>query len=238
MVAGVVAGAGYYMGERLHGPRESNPKGFFESPRINWINEDLLARVLPRRPPLIGRWWHPDRPCRRQRWVARLPVGTDVPCSPRAAARIATEVSQSPFCFKDPRFSYTLPAWRSFLKDTVYICVFRDPMATAASIVKECASMPYMSGLLMNTRIAVEVWRLMYEHILRRHMHEGEWLFVHYDQVLHGDGMNKLERILGTAVNRDFPDSKLRRSVAVEPAPADAGDVYQELCELAGFEKE
>jgi hypothetical protein len=32
MVAGTLAGAGYFMGERLYRPRESNPRGFLESP--------------------------------------------------------------------------------------------------------------------------------------------------------------------------------------------------------------
>jgi hypothetical protein len=144
-------------------------------------------------------------------------------------------VTHEPFCYKDPRFSYTLPVWRPFLHNTVFVCIFRDPMATAASIVKECASMPYMAGLAMTLEIAAEVWTVMYEHILRRHAAQGEWLFLHYEQVLTGDGLDALERCLQCRVDRDFPEKRLRRSQANQPAPENAQRTYDELCQRAGF---
>ncbi len=222
------------MGDKLYGPRESNPKGFFESPTINWINEDLLAGVVPSRPPLLGRWWFRDRPLPRQRWLARVPVATEIPCPRRIARRIEAEVRKAPFCFKDPRLSYTLPAWRPFLTDTVFVCVFRHPMVTAASIVKECDRMPYLSSLIMTTEIAVEVWQLMYDHILQKHLHEGDWLFLHYEQMLRGDGADRLEKFVGAAVDHGFPDKDLRRSVAAEAPPLAAMRTYEALCTLAG----
>ncbi|UCG17197.1 MAG: sulfotransferase [Phycisphaerales bacterium] len=237
MVAGVLANCGYYMGENLHPGRDSNPKGFFESPLINWINEELLAQVVPRRPPILGRWWFRDRPLPRQRWLARVPVGTLIPCPHPIATRIQAQVDRTPFCFKDPRFSYTLPAWRPYLADTVFVCVFRHPMATAASIVKECQAMPYLRNLRMNTESAVEVWALMYEHILRRHRQEGQWLFLHFDQVLRGNGADRLEEFIGAPVDRSFPETELQRSAASGTGPTAVMQVYQELCTQAGCEQ-
>jgi len=55
-----------------------------------------------------------------------------------------------PLCYKDPRFSYTLPAWLPCLHDTRRICIFREPGLTAESIVTECRTMPYLANLEMN----------------------------------------------------------------------------------------
>jgi len=235
MVAGTLARAGYFMGEGLYQPRDSNPKGFFESPDINGINESLLARVTPRRPPVLGRWFFRDRPQRNQRWLARVPPGAAIPCPARTARGIARLVGREPYCFKDPRFCYTLPAWRPFLKGAVFVCVFREPAATAASIVKECRSVPYLRSLSMSFATAVEVWMRMYQHVLRIHRNEGEWIFVHFEQVLTGEGVTRLEQHLGILADRDFPEAGLRRSSSDATVPPPAMKLYEELCEEAGY---
>ena len=48
MAAGVLAHAGYFMGERFYPPDAGNPRGYFEDPQINGINEDLLAEATGR----------------------------------------------------------------------------------------------------------------------------------------------------------------------------------------------
>jgi hypothetical protein len=234
MVAGTLAGAGYFMGERLWKPTDANPKGFFEDEEINAINEDLLARVLPSRPRLLGRWFFHDRPKWNQRWLARVPLDVAIPSPPDLTDRIRAQTGHRPFCFKDPRFCYTLPVWRPFLGDAVYLCVFRRPADTAASILKECDSARYLRRLTMDFDIALEVWTLMYAHVLRQR-HEGEWLFVHYEQVLEGDGLQRIADFIGTRLDRDFPDRALRRSRSDRPVPAETSDLYDELCRIAGF---
>ena len=98
MVAGTLGRCGYFMGERLYAGRPSNPKGFFESPDINGINETLLAKVLPRRPPVIGRWFFRDRPVRTQRWLARVPLGTHMPSVATVESRITRLVAREVRC--------------------------------------------------------------------------------------------------------------------------------------------
>ena len=117
MVTGALASAGYSMGEGLHAPRAANPKGFFETREINGINEELLAPHLATNP-VLGEW---------QRWLGILPREARLDVPPRLAARIRQATARRPFCFKDPRFSFTLPAWRDALEDTGFVCVFRDP---------------------------------------------------------------------------------------------------------------
>ena len=228
--------SGYFMGERLYRARGANPKGFFESPDVNGVNEDLLGRVIPGRPPLIGRWFFRERPARRQRWLARVPLDATIPSTRGLSKRISGLVARQPFCFKDPRFCYTLPVWRPFLSNVVFVCVFRHPAATVTSILKECATAPYLSTLSMNFERALEVWSLMYQHVLRIHIREGDWLFVHYDQLLSKTGFALLEDRLDVRVDRDFPDPTLRRSKPEGEIPGAVEQLYSELCALAGWE--
>lgn len=235
MVAGALGGGGYYMGERLYPAREANPKGFFEDPEINGINEALLAQVVPTRHWALPGNLFRSRLGRGQLWLSMVPVGTEIRCPPRIARRIMEQTAKAPFCFKDPRFSYTLPAWRPFLKDAAFVCIFREPGRTAYSILKECRDAPYLHDLPMDFDKAVSVWTLMYRQILEVHRHAGDWLFVHFDQILDGSAIARLETVLRTEVDAQFSDPALKRSPNDSDAGPEALRVYGRLCELAGY---
>jgi hypothetical protein len=164
-----------------------------------------------------------------------VPVGTPIPASPALAARIAAQTARSPYCFKDPRFCYTLPAWRPFLGEPVFLCVFREPDRTAHSILKECQSADYLQGLPMDFATAVAGWALMYRHILEVHRHAGEWLFLHYDQLFDGATLSRVESVLGAPLDRQFPERKLKRSPRGGPVGAEILAVYEQLCSLARY---
>ena len=235
MVAGSLSHAGYFMGDNLMPPTRGNPKGYFESFDIEAINEDLLSSVLPARPRgIIGRFFK-SRPIRSQRWLARVPVGIEFHCSKEVAGRIRHLVIKEPYCFKDPRFSYTLPAWRSWLKNTVFICVFRDPASTIFSILKECKNEKYLHSLSMSGKRALQTWILMYKHILDVHRYKGEWLFIHFNQVLEGNGLEKIAISTGAKVDSAFPDTRLNRSSVKDEIHGKSRDIYMELCNLAGY---
>ena len=225
MLAGTLSQSGYHMGEHLIPADRANPKGYFEDDEINAINEELLTPITPAL----------TRPAYGWRWLATVPLGTPIPSSPSLSERIAVQAARSPFCFKDPRFCYTLPAWRPFLKDTVFLCIFREPERTAHSIVKECQCADYLEGLPMTFAKAVQVWALMYRHILEVHRHAGEWLFFHYDQLFHDATLSRVEGELGVSVDRQFPEEKLKRSPTGGRVRAEARAIYGRLCEIAGY---
>jgi hypothetical protein len=75
----------------------------------------------------------------------------------------------------------------------------------------------------------------MYSHILKIHQFEGEWLFLHYDQVLKGEGLKKLATFTEASIDYSFPDTSLRRSKREQPIPKKTEKIYQQLCELAGY---
>jgi len=237
MVAGCLARAGYYMGDALVPARESNPKGFFEDLEINnEINEPLLAQVVKDRVRFMGKEFFRKRPVQGQRWLAEVPLIAKLNCPHEIAERILRHVCREPYCFKDPRFSYTLPVWRTFLRDTVFVCVFRDPGTTAASILKECQNEEYLRSLSINFDRALSVWEMMYRHIVEKHQYEGEWLFLHYEQVVNGQALERLANFTDADVDHTFPEEFLRRSFSYTSVPKRICTLYDRLCNLAKYD--
>ncbi len=236
MTTGIFAKAGYFMGDNLYSGDESNPKGYFEDVEVNSINEDLIAQIFPQRPAgILGKTLFRSRMGVGQRWLAQVPVGTNISCPPPIEERIKKLTARSPYCFKDPRFCYTLPVWRRFLGDPIFLCVFRHPAVTASSIVTICKKETYLRSLPMSLTTAVRIWELMYRHVLENHAREGEWIFVHYNQFLDGSVFSRLEKSLGIAVDKGFIDAKLKRSLPAGQAADSAMDTYRKLCALADY---
>ena len=225
LAAGLLARAGYCVGRRLLEPDPGNPRGHFEDREVNRLNEELLAPYAAH----AARAGY-SRPLRRgERWLAALPP--DVAVGPRPELRdpIAAAVPASPFCLKDPRFCYTLAAWRGALGDPLYTCVFRHPLATARSIARDVR----YGDLVVDLAAALAVWRSTYAQVLGRHARQGDWLFVHYDQLLDGSGVRRLGERLGLALDPAFAERSLSRSSAEGAVPAALAAVYADLCAAA-----
>lgn len=221
------------MGNELIPARQSNPDGVFEDLQVRSINEAALAPLLPCRRPNV----ESDRhiPEQWQRWLARIPVGLDIPSSPQIETAINELISNEPYCFKDPRFSYALPLWRPHLRNCVFVCMFRDPASSAASIVRFTKEFELMHSLEITFEEALDAWALQNRHILEQHRHRGEWLFLHLDQLIFEEGLDKLAEFTGAKVNRSFPNAERRRTFSDVGVPMEVTRIYKELCELAGF---
>lgn len=235
LVAGMFSDSGYHMGDDLLPPAAANPRGFFESNEINLINEKLL---YPADPPTLRRasgrllksrfnWGH--------RWLADVPLEWE-PKPDRSISRAIERITRvQPFCFKDPRFCYTLPAWISADKETFRICVFRDPESTAASIVKVATTAPYLKRLGVDTDRALSVWAAMYEHVLKKHADKGDWAFIHVDQVVTGDGVERLEEALNVSLARTLIHPQDLRQVSTKTRSPKIDGIYAELCARSSY---
>lgn len=228
LAAGLLAHAGHNCGDDLLPPDEGAPTGFFEARVVNQVNELLLASYDDAFLPLDG---YSRRLRHGERWLAVLPDDVEVQVPDGAARAIAEAVPASPYCCKDPRFGYTLACWRPFLGDPLFVCVFRHPGATAQSIARDVR----YGDLTVDGEAAAELWRAIYTRVLARHRHEGEWLFVHYDQLLDGSGTERIARAVAAPLDPDFADPALRRSRPDAAPPAKTAPIYEELCGLAGY---
>jgi len=232
MAAGLFARAGYFMGDDLYSPTTSNPKGFFENKEINDINEELISGVRGEgvfRYKYFSRY----RPKLGQKWIARVGLNAKFRTDETVLGKIKKLTGRHPFCLKDPRFSYTLPVWRPFLGDAVYLCVFRHPSLTVQSILKECREVDYLRDLKINEAIASEVWYLQYAHIIRNSSDFGDWVFIHYDQIANGEAFDHLEKITGATVDRSFPQKDISQSRGIQSTNTENLEIYAKLCDLA-----
>ena len=233
--AGCLANGQYFMGNDLIPARVSNPDGVFEDLHVRSINEEVLAPLLPPRRPNV----ESDRhiPEQWQRWLAHFPVGIEIPSSPQIKASINELISNKPYCFKDPRFSYALPVWRSQLENCVFVCMFRNPASTASSIVRFTKEFELMHSLEISFNEALDAWTMLNRHILEKHRHQGDWLFLHLDQLIYGDGLDKLAEFTGAEINRAFPKAERRRTFSDVGVSEEVTRVYDKLCDLAGFDR-
>lgn len=237
LLAGTLSKAGYFMGDHLWPPNEFNPKGIFEDKVVNWVNEELLQTVVPKAPRRPLRWVYRRHAFRYgQRWLAVVPLEVEIRPLAGVEPLIKELVNRQPFCFKDPRFSYTLPGWRSWLHDTVVLCAFREPARTAHSILNSLNRNPRLSNLSLQFDQALHVWTSMYEHVVQKHRYHGDWVFVHYEQIMDGSIGPRIRSSLGIDPDLEFPDGKLRRSPASGDLPERTRQVYAQLCELAGYD--
>ncbi len=232
MVAGSLRRAGYEMGHGLKAGTSSNPLGYFESVEINDINEDLLRPVVaPLQGTAVSAWGLVHPTVRKdQHWMACLPPAAETPADPDLNARMAVATARRPFCFKDPRFCYTLPAWRPHLgPDTVFVCVFRQPGRTVTSMMRDCEEQAYMRDFKLTARFAWQVWIHMYDRVVRAHRRQGRWLFLHYDQAAGGRGLRRLSRFLGAPADPKFPVPALKRSADLKNTPRAARVLYWKM---------
>ena len=241
MFAGILHDAKYYLGEKLHPPKDSNPKGFFECAEINGINEKILKNYDKPNNRLLnnnGEGYNVYRPSYCQRWLISIPRKVCIINNDNVIEeRIKDFITTQPFAFKDPRFSYTLPVWQKYLTtDTIYICVFREPNITVESILKECNTRKYLNNFNITREEAYEVWLNIYSHILKNYFYYPEnFLFVHYKQILSGKALNTISKKLGVELCYGFVEKKLNRTISNDPTPKKNIHIYKKLCNLAQF---
>lgn len=236
MVAGAIAAAGYFVGGDLIGARSANPKGFFEDRGINRINEELLAPFVPRRRSGVLSPLTRHHPRHGQRWLATLPIDTWPVSNDDIDAKIDSYVAQRPFCFKDPRFSYTLPVWHARCDfEPVNICVFRHPGRVVESVARELSEARYLRDIRLSKRRIATMWTRQYEHILDMSSMSGVWIFIHADQIINRSRVPALESVLEAELDKNFADQSLSRATSTR-IPTGTVSTYQMLCERADYQ--
>jgi len=240
MVAALFRNSGIYQGEALLPATDSNKYGYFECKYINRINDRLIERML--------QWWKGNR---RLRPYLSPVAHRDPRCYWTAAPRrlrfieplgwewkqMRPFTERQPFCYKDPRFNLTLPIWHHYVPGAVrQIVVFREPHKTVDSMLRD--RQMYDPPLAFDARWGYLSWYRNYRRLLRELSRDGQWLFVHYRQVLSGEAMPAIEAFAGTRVDASLIDPGISKTQTVEPDRSTrgarrCGRLYQELVERA-----
>lgn len=87
----------------------------------------------------------------------------------------------------------------------------------------------------MNFDGVLQRWLSMYRQIFDIHRHQGDWLFLHYRQILSGSSIPRLEAFLNTRIKPGFADARLAHSFDSGEVPDEVIAVYEPLCNLAQF---
>lgn len=240
MLAGCFDGVGYYLGDNYIDKRDANPKGFYEDSRINQINEDILRNYVLNIPEKYRRIFFPQLTMYNARWLARIPLRKEIKPHKTPDPRILEILKKQPFCYKDPRFSYTMPVWLPYLPtNTVFLCVFREPQKTANSILKECNTAPYLKHLKIDIEKSLGIWKSFYSHTIKNYLaspDRNNWKFIHYNQILDGSVIDELNKFVGVKLNSGFPEKNLKRSKSDYSIKRKYNKLYSTLCELSGYD--
>jgi len=245
MVAATFRSSGAFMGDQLIKATLSNPHGYYEDRYVNRLNNDFIRRLVG--PPLLG-WRIRGKFFRTVHTVPgaffmaaprRIP---ELQPTPEEIDKIRSFTKREPFCFKDPRFSLTLPIWLPYLPaDTGFVVVFRDPMRTVASMIRH-AWEEYQPALPVTENWGYVCWQRTYLRLLRFSEGSTKWIFVNYDSLLEGSGTTRLSEFVGCALNFSQIDRKTSRS-AIHDWPKsrvgqDCRAVYDHMRELASTPEE
>ena len=245
LMGGILHQAGYYMGEGLYPARHSNPKGFFECALINGINERILEPYDYKNQnndyPNLGKVFSPYNPGTGHRWLSYITEETRIGSHDSLVKQqIKESVSVLNFAYKDPRFNYTLNIWMPFLKkDTVFLCIFRNPSDTIDSVIKECSTAEYLADFAINQKLTEILWQNSYSHLLRivRQYPARKFVFIHYNQLLEGTVTDMLSSLLRTDINSHFADQSLNRTSSKYIVNRKTQKIYKHLCQLANYKK-
>ncbi len=241
LMGGILHEAGYYMGEDLYPPRDTNPKGFFENALINGINERILKKYdftsLNRENPLKDSKWSPFNPDDGHRWLTYIEKDTEVNFSDEPIDDdIKNVLSHKPYAYKDPRFNYTLNVWNKYLEnDVLFLCIFREPWITIQSTVTECNTAEYLLEFSIDAELAEQLWRNSYLHLLKQRERIGadRFIFIHYKQLLDASVLPYLSGKLEVNLNGGFASADLNRIKGDQSISEETEDLYSKLSEIA-----
>ena len=159
------------------------------------INEYLLSAAAPEGGTL-GRL--------QQRFLL-TDRGLSFEVEPSLRERMDRAVAGSQPLHADPRFCHTLPAWRASFGEARFVCVFEDPAAAGDETLRTLVRTPEYGGVALDFEGATELWGQMYRRVLDEHSAEGEWLFIHADELETGEGCARLEAFTGVQLQPLLP---------------------------------
>jgi hypothetical protein len=222
MLAGCFRNTGAFQGNLLLDPTPMNPRGYYEDHGVNTLNNGIIHKILY--PFRALRLLSPLRPIPhrdpRLYWLAapsRLPR---IALTKDVERGVCQMLQQQPFCFKDPRFSVTLPTWQPYLPaDTKYLVVFREPGRTVDSILQAMGQDYYRSAPSLSREWCLTLYRRTYQRLLVRAAGKPNWLFVDSEEFVRDEGVRRaLEQFADAGLDVGEIDPSQQRS---RPGPVD-----------------
>jgi len=241
MLGGMLFNSGYFMGDNLYPPNETNPKGFFECDFINGINEHILIAYDDQKKHDQSYFSNyknsPFKPNYGQRWLAYFDHDTNVNnLNEEIEHKIRLALAEPVFAYKDPRLNFTIPIWNKFLNlETVFIVMFRNPIVTIQSVLDECKRSDYLKDFYIDKHLAETIWQNNYLSILKHVQEIGmdRFLFIEYEQLLKGEKTKVLNDFLDAKIIDNFPTSLLNRTKSNIEVSEETIGIFENLLKLS-----
>lgn len=224
LVAQLLASGGVGFGEHLLPASPANPRGFLEDVRVTELNDELLA------PHVVGTGAVPV-PSPHLAWAGAPADDALVVADPLQRERMGELLaSAAPIGVKDPRFVWTLDAWRPVLRPgTVLVAVVRHPAEVATSLRAMWErDRPYWGDHEMTVDRGLQLWLAAHRRLLA-HVRHGRWLVVDHGALLDGRGPATLAGFTGRELDPGTVATDLHRSDRAEPVPPAAEELYDGL---------
>jgi hypothetical protein len=237
LVAHLLHTCGVYLGadHDLVPAAAANPDGYWEHRRFVEINDELLA--------ILGGDW--DTPAAipdpgSVQWVENPRLAR---VRTTAEALCASFAGHSPWGWKDPRNSLTLPFWRSRISDLKVVVCVRHPLEVAASLGRVDPNATIAAG--------VDRWMAYYRRLLAD-APEATRILTHTGSYFCDPGaeIRRVAKFAGLTPGADLverglgiirPDLRRNRFTHDEVADfdlsADVLDLYARMCEEAGWDE-
>ena len=223
MVARILGECGLYLGEpdELVPATPTNPEGHFEHIDFLRVNKAVLRK-------LFASWKIPPR---RAAWLV---LGRRLAGLRAEASELVRRMEpHSPWLWKDPRTSLTLPFWLPLLPDLRVVLCVRDPLAVARSLDAR-------DGL--STRAALKLWETHNREVLQRAT-PGRTFVTCYEtyfedpereihRLLAGLGLSASPQAIVSAAATVRPDLRRQRPTDLGSVPAAIARRHRELLEL------
>ena len=227
MIARILGECGFYIGEpeELVPATRWNPEGHFEHVEFLHLNKAVLRALL-------GSW---KRPPRRLAW--RLLRRRLAPLRDEAVALLRRLDRHSPWAWKDPRTSLTLPFWLPLVPDLHVVVCVRDPLSVAGSLTAR-------DGL--STRAGLKLWDAYNREVFRA-APPDRTIVTRYEAYLADPereiralanrlGLPVSASVAASAVATVRADLWSQRPTSGERLPAAIADRYRDLLRLADGE--
>lgn len=239
MTAGLFKSSGHFHGKDLLSPTISNPTGYFESSLINQLNNRIISDSL--------RWKRLNRIRRlflpRALWDSSVfPItfieSERIHVTEESDKAIRVLASKRPFCYKDPRFCSTYPAWRPHLpKETLIIVVFRNPKQVADSYLRNLEEI-YPKHIRVSREWIFHSFSENYRKIIQLILNSPfQTIFLQYSQVANESRIEEIEELVGTKLSRGHVNPDVSRTQItdedLEGVPRSCTEIYQGLKQLA-----
>jgi len=213
-LAGALAKSGVFTGLHPVGATSQMPQGYWEDHGVCCWNNDLLKQVCDFKGILVAPI---PLEAREKMPLARFPD----------LMAVRRYFWFQPYAFKDPRFSFTYPAWKPFfVQPHVNIVLFRKPSDFVDSALRLRADHP----VIAQERSALEqMWLNTYEHVLAND--DGTFCYIETDELIDGSILPFLETLLSYTIKRDFIQPKMAHITRGKMTANDLWPCYRELLE-------